>query len=271
MDDRRQTPRRQGERRQFREEAGRRDPERVGRRRRLGQYVLPAFVLLLPLALGAAYRFEVVIPRAERARLAGEVAEEVRSVLAATHFPGLSFPGAGSPAPVPPWSLQLTVPHEARVDFSRLCSKIPDELDSVREVPALGRTGALCALFLGDDVLERRRWERVAAFGAPEQSAEARIGLSLLLVKQAVEGPPGMDGSFSLDRAEGLLQEASALGGESEAIESNKEVIRKLRATLALQSSSPEGPDPTWHSLHSESDAASRHGCERMMRYYLES
>ena len=239
MEDRRHAPRRQGERREFRRGTGRRDPEGRGRRRRLRQYLLPAAILLLPLALGAGYRETVSKPRADRARLAWEVSEQVRGVLAATSFPGLSFPGAAAPASVPPWSRPLTVPHEARQEFARACSRVPEEEFSFQDIPALGRAGALCALFLGDDQLARRRWARVAAVGAPEQVAEARVGLALLQIKAAVSGADTQDIGFALDRAEFLLSQAASTSAELAAVEPNLRVISELRSGASPREDSP--------------------------------
>jgi len=234
MDERRQSPRRTGERREFRREDGRRDTERPSRRRSLRRYVLPLIVFLLPLAFGGVYRERVVVPRQERAALAGQVGAAVRSVLSETTLPGVSFPGAPIPPEISPWSEKLHLATARRADFANACAKLPEELVGVREVPALGRAGALCSFLLGERSLARRRWERVVAYGAPLQVAEAKVGLGLLAMEQGLASTDPQDRLFAWDRARGLFLGASADSVAAGAALRNLDGLESLREQEAL-------------------------------------
>lgn len=234
MDERRQSPRRAGERREFRHEDGRRDTERPSRRRSLRRYLLPLVLLLLPLALGGVYRERVVVPRQERSALAGQVGAAVRSVLSETPLPGVSFPGAPAPHEVSPWSEKVHLATARRADFANACAKLPEGFVGVREVPALGRAGALCSFFLGEWGLARKRWEHVAAHGAPLQVAEAKIGLGLLAMEQGLQSTDRQDRLFAWDRAEALFRGASADSVAAPSASRNLAALSSLREQEAL-------------------------------------
>jgi len=229
MDERRESPRRSGERREFRRTEGRRDPEAVGRRRSLRRYVLPLFVLLTPLLLGGVYRHKIVVPREQTEVLAGEVGARVRSVLSETALPGLNFPGAAAPRPIPPWSEKIHPPSERRADFANACARLPEGLVGVREVPAIGRAGALCSLLLGEYDVARARWERVVAYGVPQQVSEAKLGLGVLAIRQGISTADPQDRTFAWDRAETLFRGVSSDDVVGSAARSNLVALESLR------------------------------------------
>ena len=230
MEERRQGSRREGERREFRRDEGRRASEDGGRRRSLGRYLLPTLLFALPLVLGGIYRWEVVEPRNQQEALAGEVGVAVRSVLSETSLPGLEFPGASESLSVSPWSERIRLPEHRRSDFAHACSRLPEALDVIREVPSLGRAGAICALLLGEHSLARDRWERVVAHGRPEQAAEAELGLALLALREGLLAPEVQDRAFSWDRAGALLERAKRDARVSPAAQKNLEALEALRA-----------------------------------------
>jgi hypothetical protein len=233
MEERRQGGRRAGERREFRRDEGRRDSASEGRRRSARVYIVPSLLVLLPLVLGGIYRLNVVIPRDASEALAGLVGREVRSVLAETQLPGLSFPGAGQALPVLPWAEKVRLPSHRRSDFSNACSQLPESLEPIRQVPALGRAGAICDLLLGDHHSARERWERVLAHGGLEQVAEAEVGLAILAIEAGMKATSLQDQLFSWDQADYLLRSArrESLARPSAAI--NLEVLRELRKQSA--------------------------------------
>jgi len=233
MDERRQGARRGEERREFRREDGRRDPEGPSRRRSVGRYLLPLLVLLLPLAFGGIYRSKIVVPREQTEALAGRVGAEVRRVLSETALPGLSFPGAAEARDLPPWSDEIQLPPLRRTDFASACGNLPSGLSVVREVPAIGRAGALCSLLLGEHELARARWERVVAYGARQQVAEAKIGLALLAMKQGLSSTDPQDRFFAWDRAEMLLRSASLDSDAAGSATFNLEALESLRDRAA--------------------------------------
>jgi len=243
MEERRQGGRRAGERREFRRDEGRRDSEGGGRRRSARIYILPSLLLLVPLALGGIYRWNVVIPRNTSEALAGRVGREVRSVLAETKLPGLSFPGAAEALPGVPWAQKIRLPSHRRSDFSNACSQLPESLEAIRQVPALGRAGAICDLLLGEHHSARKRWERVLAHGALEQVAEAEVGLALLAIESGMNATNLQDQLFSWDQADYLLRSARREALARAAAVSNLEVLEELREQLAggLLGSEPVG------------------------------
>jgi hypothetical protein len=191
-------------------------------------------VLLLPLVLGGVYRERVVVPRQERAVLAGQVGAAVRSVLSETTLPGVSFPGAPVPQEISPWSEKLHLATARRADFANACAKLPEGLLGEREVPALGRAGALCSFLLGERGIARKRWERVVAYGAPLQVAEAKVGLGLLAMEQGLLVTDPQDRRFSWDRAEGLFRGASVDPVAASAARRNLAALESLREQEAL-------------------------------------
>jgi hypothetical protein len=197
----------------------------------------------MPLALGGVYRWAVVVPRDAQQALAGRIGAEVRSVLAETSLPGLSFPGAAEGTVVLPWSDIIHLPSERRADFANACAKLPGELDGVRAVPALGRAAAICSLLLGEHGRARDIWERVVASGAEPQVAEAKVGLALLAIEQGLSSTDPQDRAFAWDRAEGLLRAASLDAASAEAARRNLEALEGLRelAARGLLGSEPEG------------------------------
>lgn len=195
------------------------------------RYFGPALVVLLPLVVGGIYRYQVVAPRERVERLAGEVGQEVRAVLAETSLPGLSFPGAKPALAVASWSEPVAMSEQGRGDLELECDRLASFHQSIAAVPAVGRALGLCGLLLGDDAAARRSWERVEVHGEAVQVAEARVGLALLLMKHGRAAEDPQDRAFAWDRSQALLELASPDLWAGEAARANLAALAQLRAS----------------------------------------
>jgi hypothetical protein len=200
MEDRRQGERRADERREFRREGGRRDPESPRRRSRL-RFLFPIAILALTLGAGLAFRTAVVAPRRSASVKGVDASGRIAPLLAATSLPMLAYPGAGLPAPGEPDGPLPEAAPEAIATLAELDEALSPALraaPTVGSVPlALGRA----RLLLGEERRARLAWEAALAAAEGVGEAEARIGLGLVDLRAGLRAEGEQDRSFALERA----------------------------------------------------------------------
>ena len=208
MDERRQGERRGDERREFREQEGRRDPERKRRRSRL-RYLLPAGALVITLLAALTFRALVVAPRRSAAVRSAGAWDQVSATLSATSLPMLALAGSGPPAPGQPGD-PLPEPGAARIErLTRLDEELSPALRTAPAVAEVPRALGPARLLLGDEREARLAWEALLAHSTGGWAAEARVGLGVLALRAGARAEDELDRRFALERAVEHLEQAT--------------------------------------------------------------
>ena len=202
MVDRRQADRRDSERREFREQGGRRDPASTPRRLGARRYLLPSLLVTLAVALLLAYRVGVVAPHARALLLAEETESQLEPLLRAARLPMLAFPGMADPGPGPLSVDQPLLRPEQRSVIESLVERI--EQNSPSNTGAMVQLHSLKAsalLLLGDERDARIAYELVLARGSTEQKQSARLALGVLALRTSLRQASAQDRGFAFEHA----------------------------------------------------------------------
>ena len=225
-EDRRAGERRGDERRAFRTEEGRRDPEQ-NRRRGLRRFLLPALLIAIPLIIGLAWRTAMVAPKRAAAARATEAKSAVLAVVAETRLPMLMLPGSPPPAPDAAPADPLPAPSP---EVAPLLADVHDRLSpSLRAAPTVAVVPGVLgpARFLaGNERGARKAWESLLAVGAAEDRTTAHVGLGVVALRVAARLPEGADRTFALGEA---MRHLDATAGTSDAAVFDRAVALALQ------------------------------------------
>jgi len=231
MVDRRHGDRRDSERREFREQEGRRDgqgsPRRLGLRRFLG----PSLLLLSSVAILFGCHVAVVAPRALAVDGARDSWVVLEPVMAGLQLPLLAYPSMGGPAPGPlsasPLVLDDSEQSAVRAVLTRLealARRSPRVVDV--QVPiATGR------LLLGEERESRLAWESVLAGGDPLQRERALLGLGVVALRTSCRQGSQSDRGFAFEHA---LSYFSRLAVDPDAVLLTDALFNQAVALVAL-------------------------------------
>ena len=214
--DRRRGDRRDDERRTFREEEGRRDPER-NRRQGLRRFVLPMLLVALPLVLLFAWRTAFVAPRWAAEVRCADAGQRIAPILAQVRLPMLALVGSGEPAPGEPDDPLPELAPRDRAVLQEVNNELTPSLLAAPTVAAVPGHLAVAHLLQGRELQARRSWETELARGAGDELYAARVGLAVLAIRAGLRADDAGDRAFALeealrhlDRVPGGVPEAAA-------------------------------------------------------------
>jgi len=198
--DRREGERRGDERRTFRSEEGRRDPDQ-NRRRTLKRFVLPVLLLTVPIVLLFAWRTAFVAPRRAAQVRAADAAARIAPILDRTPLPMVALRGSPDPAPAPPEDPLPELSPRDRAVLQAVERELGPSLRAAPTVAAVPGQLAVVHFLQGRELKARRSWESELARARGGGLADARVGLAVVAIRAGLRAEDEADRTFAWNEA----------------------------------------------------------------------
>ena len=211
-DERREAERRGDERREFRDEAGRRDAVRPGRRGRSGRKLRVAIALGVLAVVVLGWRSIVVGPGRLAAAESAQARILVEDLIGEIHLPLLAAPAFGAPGPGDPalGDLSSLLTAAQRAELERIDVRLTPALEAAPRVAGVPEVLGPVRLILGRERDARLAWEALVRVGDERQVGRARVGLAVVAIRAGLRAREEQDARFAFDHAAGQLERVAA-------------------------------------------------------------